>query len=135
MKRCPEMADRGFRPRQEPRNTSRIPSVSGLAWGLRAGRLAWCAVVMLSCMACASQTVAAQSDVDAPADSRSEAFKSVTGPTTEDIAGGPLMLASYAIIWLVMLGYVLRVARLQARTLTQLEELTAELARARDPAK
>ena len=54
----------------------------------------------------------AQSDNNVAAD-RAQSFQAVTGAVKEDVAGGPLMLAAYAVVWLAVFVYVLRMVRLQ----------------------
>ena len=63
------------------------------------------------------------------AEDRSQSFQAVQGPVTEDIAGGPLLLAAYAIIWLALFAYLYRLHSLQARTQSELgriEKLLSE---------
>jgi CcmD family protein len=45
-------------------------------------------------------------------DDRAASFEAVTGPVKEDVAGGPLMLAAYAVVWLAIFGYGFRLVRL-----------------------
>jgi CcmD family protein len=47
----------------------------------------------------------------------------VQGAVKEDIAGGPLMLAAYAVVWLAVFGYVFRLVRLQRGVEANLERL------------
>jgi CcmD family protein len=46
------------------------------------------------------------------AEGRAQSFQAVSGGVKEDIAGGPLMLAAYAAVWIAVFGYVLRLVRL-----------------------
>jgi CcmD family protein len=46
------------------------------------------------------------------AEERATSFQSVPGAVKEDIAGGPLLLAAYAVVWLALFGYVFRLVRL-----------------------
>ena len=103
-----------------------------------------CGLLLGWLMACAwlgplaSSTVHAEGDgpEDAPkdaADDRAQSFQTVSGAVKEDIAGGPLMLAAYAVVWLAVFGYVFRLVRLH-RTLE--DNLTrVERAVAAGPAK
>ena len=50
---------------------------------------------------------------DSAADDRAASFQTVTGAVKEDVAGGPLMLAAYAVVWLAVFIYVFRMIRLQ----------------------
>jgi CcmD family protein len=45
-------------------------------------------------------------------DERAQSFEAVTGAVKEDVAGGPLMLAAYAFVWLAVFGYGFRLVRL-----------------------
>lgn len=49
------------------------------------------------------------------AEERSQSFRAVEGAVKEDIAGGPLLVAAYAVIWVLVLLYVVRLVRLQQR--------------------
>jgi len=60
-------------------------------------------------------------------ESRSQSFQAVDGAVEEDIAGGPLMLAAYAFVWLAVFGYVLRLIGLQRRTLEEIAGLRREI--------
>jgi CcmD family protein len=55
-------------------------------------------------------------------DERAQSFEAVSGAVKEDIAGGPLMLAAYAFVWLAVFGYGFRLVRLH-------RSIEAELAR------
>lgn len=69
----------------------------------------------------------AQGGADAPAqdaaEQRSQSFQAVQGAVREDVAGGPLLLAAYAVIWVLVLLYVIRLVRLQARSQADVERL------------
>lgn len=64
-----------------------------------------------------------------PEESRSQSFVAVEGAVAEDIAGGPLMLGAYITIWVLMLAYVFRLARMQDHTQREIERLSKMLAR------
>jgi CcmD family protein len=66
---------------------------------------------------------------DAASD-RAQSFQAVTGGVQEDIAGGPLMLLAYAIVWVAVFGYVFRLSRLQRGVEGNLERLERTLAAA-----
>lgn len=94
----------------------------------------WCshALVLGLCLATAAHAAAqdtpaahgeAAEQAEAADESRSQAFQAVDGAVEEDIAGGPLMLAAYAFVWLVVFGYVLRLIGLQRRTLEEIAGL------------
>ena len=69
-----------------------------------------------------------------PAESRSQAFVAVEGAVAEDIAGGPLLLSAYAIIWVLMLAYVFRLAHLHNKTSIELARLSKVLSQPTDTA-
>jgi CcmD family protein len=66
-------------------------------------------------------------DAKGAADDRAESFQAVQGAVKEDIAGGPLMLAAYAVVWLAVFGYVFRLVRLQRGVEANLERLERTL--------
>jgi CcmD family protein len=69
------------------------------------------------------------------AEERSQSFRAVEGAVKEDVPGGPLLVAAYAVTWLVVLAYVFRLVRLQQRAqsdVARLERLLAQSA-PRDP--
>jgi CcmD family protein len=73
----------------------------------------------------------AQAGADAPQDAaeqRSQSFQAVQGAVREDIAGGPLLLAAYGVIWVIVLLYVIRLVRLQTRSQADIERLERVLA-------
>jgi CcmD family protein len=69
---------------------------------------------------------------ETPEESRSQAFVAVEGAVAEDIEGGPLMLTAYAIIWVLMLAYVFRLAHLHNKTSVELTRLSKVLSQASD---
>ncbi|MDD9941389.1 MAG: CcmD family protein [Myxococcales bacterium] len=75
----------------------------------------------------------ASAQVEDAAEARSQTFQPVEGAVQEDIAGGPLLVATYATIWVVLFLYVVRLVRLQGRTQQELEGLRAELERGDAP--
>jgi CcmD family protein len=64
---------------------------------------------------------------ESPAESRSQAFVAVEGAVAEDIAGGPLMLTAYAVIWVLLLAYVFRLTKLHNKTQVELDRLSKVL--------
>jgi CcmD family protein len=66
-------------------------------------------------------------DAQPASDDRAASFQAVTGGVKEDVAGGPLMLAAYAIVWLAVFGYVFRLVRLQRGVEANLERLERTL--------
>ncbi len=79
---------------------------------VRVGRLAWLFVVTGLSLHAAS--VFAQ-DVD-PGTDRAETFVPVEGPQVEDVPGGPLMVGAYALLWILVFGYLFMLSR-RARNL------------------
>lgn len=69
-------------------------------------------------------------DADDPAANRSTEFRAVDGPTQEDISGGGLMLGAYGTILVLLIGYVVRLAQLQAGTSREVERLERAMGRA-----
>lgn len=67
-------------------------------------------------------------------ESRSQAFQAVEGAIEEDVPGGPLLVAAYGVIWLVIFGYAWRLIGLQRRTLEEIEALQRVLREAPDAA-
>ncbi len=59
----------------------------------------------------------------------STGFRSVTGPSEEDVPGGLLLVAAYAVIWVLVFGYVLRLGKLQAATRAEIERVSKSLDR------
>lgn len=67
------------------------------------------------------------------AEQRSQSFQAVQGAQREDVAGGPLLLAAYGVIWVIVLLYVIRLVRLQARSQADVERLERVLAKEAAP--
>lgn len=59
-------------------------------------------------------------------DSRATAFQSVRGPVKEQIAGGPLLLSAYLIVWLLLCGYLWRLGSLQQRIRDDVRRLQSQ---------
>ena len=55
-------------------------------------------------------------------------FQSVTGPASEDVSGMTLMVAAYALLWVLLLAYVVRLGFLHASTARNLERVEKTLA-------
>lgn len=58
-----------------------------------------------------------------PDDGTSMAFRPVDASEVEDVDGGALMVAAYGTIFILLLGYVLYLARIQAGTSAELARL------------
>jgi type VI protein secretion system component VasF len=85
----------------------------------------------LSCVACATAvlftTVAFAQDA---AEERSQSFQAVKGAVKEDVPGGPLLVWAYGLILLLMVGYLVRLVRLQQRSERELARLSQQLSKA-----
>jgi CcmD family protein len=57
------------------------------------------------------------------ADERAQSFQAVKGAVKEDVPGGPLLLAAYGVVWVIVLLYVFRLARQQQRSQADLARL------------
>jgi len=62
------------------------------------------------------------------AEDRATSFKAVTGAVKEDVPGGPLLLGAYAAILIVIIGYGVRLVRMQAQAQSDLARLERQLA-------
>jgi hypothetical protein len=60
---------------------------------------------------------------------REQSFEAAQGSMKEDVPGGPLLVAGYAILWVAMLAYLFRLVRLQQRAQNDLARLEQALAR------
>ena len=61
---------------------------------------------------------------------RAQTFEAVSGPVKEDVPGGPLLVAAYALTWIVVFGYVFRIVRLQRSADENLARLQQDLEKA-----
>lgn len=72
------------------------------------------------------RAAAAEKD-ESPAEERAAQFVGVTGPEAESIPGGALLLAAYAVVWVLIFLFLLRMRGLQRQTAEELERLSAEI--------
>jgi CcmD family protein len=63
------------------------------------------------------------------AEERAQSFQAVEGAVKEDVPGGPLLVAAYGAIWVLLLLYVIRLVRMQQRAQSDLQRLEQALAR------
>ena len=63
---------------------------------------------------------------ETPAEERAAQFVGVEGPEAESVPGGALLLAAYAIVWVLLVLFLIRMRRLQSQTAEELERLSAE---------
>lgn len=66
---------------------------------------------------------------------RATSFQAVTGPATEDVPGGTLLLAAYIAIWAATMFYLLRLARIGKRIDADLSALRESLPAEDDAAR
>lgn len=71
-------------------------------------------------------TTASESEKDA-AEERATQFVGVRGPEAESVSGGALLLAAYAIVWVLLFLFLVRMRGLQRQTAEELERLSAEI--------
>ncbi len=61
------------------------------------------------------------------AEERAAQFVGVSGPEAESVPGGALMLGAYAIVWVLLFLFLMRMRGLQRHTAEELERLSAEI--------
>lgn len=76
-------------------------------------------------------SVASAAQAEDAADSRATSFQAVEGPTKEQVPGGPLLVAAYAVVLALLVAYVARLGALQKKTSSEVTRLTAAVERAR----
>ena len=64
---------------------------------------------------------------ESPAEERAAQFVGVTGPDAESVPGGTLLIAAYAVVWVLLFLFLLRMRGLQRQTAEELERLSAEV--------
>ncbi len=64
---------------------------------------------------------------ESPAEERAAQFVGVTGPDAESVPGGALLVAAYAVIWVLLFLFLMRMRRLQRQTAEELERLSAQI--------
>jgi CcmD family protein len=69
----------------------------------------------------------------APALARAQEFVKVTGAVRQEMPAAPFVAAAYSVIWILVLGYVISLARGIARVRKETAELRARLDRAAPP--
>ncbi|MFW6049666.1 MAG: hypothetical protein ACODAU_00750 [Myxococcota bacterium] len=62
-----------------------------------------------------------------PAESRAAEFRAVRGAEAEQVPGGPLLIGAYALVWALLLLFVVRLGLLQARTARDVQRLERRL--------
>jgi CcmD family protein len=71
----------------------------------------------------------------APALARAQEFVKVEGAPRQEIPAGPFVAAAYSIIWILVVGYVIVLARGIARVRKEAAELRARLEREAPPGR
>ncbi len=61
------------------------------------------------------------------AEERATQFVGVRGPEAESVPGGALLLAAYAIVWMLLFLFLMRMRGLQRQTAEELERLSAQI--------
>lgn len=79
-----------------------------------------------------TDTTASEAQKDA-AEERAAEFRGVRGPEAESVPGGALMLAAYAVVWVLLFLYLMRMRRLQRDTAQELERLSADIRASEGP--
>lgn len=62
-----------------------------------------------------------------PSEERATSFRAVEGPVTEDVPGGTLLVVAYAIVWVLVLLYVLRLGAIQSGLGREVDRLERSL--------
>lgn len=75
-------------------------------------------------VALSAPPASAQDDTN---EDRATSFQAVQGAAKEDVPGGPLLVAAYAFVLVLVIGYAARLGALQAKTARELERLTRSL--------
>jgi hypothetical protein len=65
------------------------------------------------------------------AESRATSFQAVEGPTAEQVPGGTLLIAAYAVVLVLLVAYVGRLGSLQRKNQNELARLSEAVERAR----
>ena len=63
-----------------------------------------------------------------PGQERATEFRAVTGPQAESVPGGMLLVGAYAVIFLLLLAYIVRLGLLQSRIAGDVDRLERSLA-------
>jgi hypothetical protein len=74
--------------------------------------------------------VSAQMDEQPTMEGQAMSFERVEGPDTENVPGGLMMVIAYAVIWLLLLGFVVRLGLLHRGTAGDVARLERSLAAA-----
>jgi CcmD family protein len=95
---------------------------------VRAEPRTWAGVPLVAALCASSLARAQEAEQD-----RAQSFQAVRGAVKEDVAGGPLLVAAYAAIWVVVLLYVIRLVRQQQHAQAELDRLERVLSKVESP--
>ena len=87
------------------------------------------ALLLGSTLTLAVVAAPARAEDDAQSE-RAQSFEAVSGAVKEDVPGGPLLVAAYALTWLAVFAYVFRIVRLQRGADENLARLQQDLEKA-----
>ncbi|MBN1655776.1 MAG: CcmD family protein [Deltaproteobacteria bacterium] len=76
----------------------------------------------------AAQSAQPGGQIDERNERRFRVFEAVEGMQVEEVSGAKLLLVAYTIFWLLLFVYIIRIARLQAKTRGEIERLQKMLA-------
>lgn len=85
------------------------------------------AAVALGLSLFGSLATAVHASAQGAAEDRATSFQAVSGAVKEDVPGGPLLLGAYAAILVVIIGYGVRLVRMQQRAQTDLARLERQI--------
>lgn len=78
----------------------------------------------------AAPTIAAAQEDQPTMEAQAMRFERVEGPDQENVPGGTIMVVAYAVIWLLLLGFVVRLGMLHRGTAQDVGRLERSLAAA-----
>jgi len=87
-----------------------------------------CCIAFATTVLFATVASAQEAPQDA-AEERSQSFQAVKGAVQEDVPGGPLLVWAYGLILLLLVGYLIRLVRLQQHSERELARLAQQLAK------
>jgi len=74
----------------------------------------------------------AQPEGVSPESDRAQSFRAMTGPATEDVPGGTLLIGAYGLVWFFLLLLVLRIWSVSRGVAGELARLESALADAEE---
>jgi hypothetical protein len=93
---------------------------------LRSLHLGWSRLSAV-CASLSPVFLAAVARAQDAAEERSQSFQAVKGAVQEDVPGGPLLVYAYGFILLLLVGYLVRLVRLQQRSEREVARLAQQL--------